>query len=111
MALAQREHENFTIQETTLFVLYAADRIAETLVVVVLKRNADAVVQVQVIRGEATELSGTPEIRIVASVIEAANGVPIAGRQRRKTVDIRTVAVAFPAAQRLETPDRSCITA
>lgn len=138
MALAQREHENFTIRIrparrllcspslldsamqksqhfcatlASLLVLYATNREPEVLVVGAQVRIVVAVVQGYVVREVAIVLCRTPEVRVVAIAVEAAIVEPVAGRQGGKPEGVGAVSTTIPTRLRLENLARSGLTA
>ena len=94
---------------TLLFslVLYTTNRASVGLSEVVQVRVVVVVEQEHVERVLTIGLRRTPEVRIVAHVVVIPNVVPVAGRQRRETESIRSVATIVPTSLRLENLARS----
>ena len=84
-----------------MLVLDATNREPEVLVVAVQERIV-VVVQGHAVRAADIALRRTPEAREAALEDEIPTAVPVASRQRREGIGVRTVAATVPAASGLE---------
>ena len=93
---------NLATASLGLLIFDATNRKPVALVAVVQARIVAVVVQDHAVRVIAIVISRTPEVRVVALVVEMPIAAPAASRQRREGIGIRTVAATVPAASGLE---------